>query len=73
MFTTDEGSNTNWAILFSERDLKEIAFCKLYADQFAHGTDGHLIRLIVARLAAQLDVQEQMLKELRAKSQKPTD
>lgn len=44
-----------WKAQFTERELKEIAYCQLYQRDFAHGTDGHNIRLIVAKLAAILD------------------
>lgn len=41
----------------SERDLKEIAFARLYTQDFSHGTDGHNRLLIVARLANILEDQ----------------
>lgn len=45
-----------WETHFDERQRKEIAFCLVYADNFGHGTDGHNIRLIVARMAQLLDM-----------------
>jgi hypothetical protein len=45
----------NWKAFFDERQLKEIYFDRLYATDFAHGTDGHNARLIIARMAALLD------------------
>ncbi len=39
-----------WQTHFTERELKEIDFCKVYQRDFLHGTDGHNIRLIVAKL-----------------------
>lgn len=45
-----------WETYFDERQRKEIAFCLVYADDFAHGTDGHNIRLIVAKMAQLLDM-----------------
>ena len=70
MFSADAGSDTNWRILFNERELKEIDFCKIYAGvEFSHGTDGHLIRVIVARMATQLDVQAKVIQDLQAASQ----
>lgn len=45
-----------WETHFDERQRKEIAFCLVYADDFAHGTDGHNIRLIVAKMARLLDM-----------------
>lgn len=44
-----------WQAFFDERQLKEIEFCKIYAEQFRHGTDGHNIRLIVAKLVEILE------------------
>ncbi len=45
-----------WETHFDERQRKEIAFCLVYADDFAHGTDGHNIKLIVAKMARLLDM-----------------
>ena len=45
-----------WETHFDERQRKEISFCMVYADNFAHGTDGHNIRLIVAKMARLLDM-----------------
>lgn len=44
-----------WKTHFTERELKEIEFCQIYQRDFGHGTDGHNIRLIVAKMAAMLD------------------
>jgi hypothetical protein len=44
-----------WQDLFDERQRKEIEFSRLYAGQFAHGTDGHNSKLIIAKLAGLLD------------------
>lgn len=41
-----------WQTHFDERELKEIEYCKVYAEpRFRHGTGSHNIRLIVAKLA----------------------
>lgn len=45
----------HWTKEFDERQLQEIAFCRLYSADFAHGTDGHNAKLIIAKLAALLD------------------
>lgn len=45
----------NWRSNFDERELKEIDFCRLYHEQFCHGTDGHNIRIIVAKMESILD------------------
>lgn len=44
-----------WRSDFTERELKEIAFCILYQREFGHGTDGHNAKIIIAKLAAILD------------------
>jgi len=44
-----------WQTHFTERELKEIEFCRLYALNFNHGTDGHNIRNIVAKMVGLLD------------------
>lgn len=41
--------------LFSEREWMEIEFCRVYAEEYDHGTDGHLIRKLVAKLADLLE------------------
>lgn len=40
---------------FSEREQKEIDFCKTYASYYAHGTNGHNTMMIVAKLSQLLD------------------
>lgn len=40
----------HWRDLFDERQKKEIAFSILYAHDFAHGTDGHNAKMIIAKL-----------------------
>ena len=42
--------NESWKYIFTERELKEIEFWRVYAQDFAHGTDGHTIRIIVAKM-----------------------
>lgn len=42
--------------VFTERELKEISFCKQYAMQYAHGTSGHHRMMIIAKLSMMLDV-----------------
>ena len=39
----------------TDRDCKEIAFARLYASDFRHGTDGHNRLLIIAKLAELLE------------------
>lgn len=45
----------SWHKHFSERQLKEIDFCRIYARNFSHGTDGHNAKLIIAKMAELLD------------------
>ena len=35
---------------FNERQIKEIEFCQIYAENFSHGTDGHNAKLIISKL-----------------------
>lgn len=44
-----------WSQGFTERERKEIEFSRVYKDSFAHGTDGHNAKLIVAKMADILD------------------
>lgn len=56
--------NLTWRQLFSERQLKEIDFCRVYSKDFNHGTDGHNIRLVVAQMAELLDqIQDEAQKQ----------
>ena len=41
--------------LFTEEEWMEIEFNRCYAEEYDHGTDGHLIRTIVAKLADLLE------------------
>lgn len=50
------GPNNIWRTRFDkERQLPEIDFNILYADQFHHGTVGHNERLVMAKMAKLLD------------------
>ena len=44
-----------WRGNFDERQQKEISFCSLYKELFNHVTDGHILRVIIADMAAILD------------------
>lgn len=44
-----------WRDHCTERELKEIDFATVYAEQFAHGTTGHNQLMIIAKLAGLLD------------------
>jgi hypothetical protein len=45
----------HWMNELDERQQKELLFARLYAKDFAHGTDGHHRLLLIAKLAALLD------------------
>ena len=45
-----------WETHFDDRQHKEIDYCILYAKDYAHGTDGHNMRLIIAKMAELLDM-----------------
>jgi hypothetical protein len=44
-----------WKMEFDERQRSEIEFCRIYARDFRHGTDGHNAKMIIARMAQLLD------------------
>jgi len=44
-----------WMEQFSEREQQEIRFSQLYARDFAHGTDGHTAKLLIAKMAGLLN------------------
>ncbi len=47
--------NNNWRDALDNRQRAEVEFCELYAQKFAHGTDGHNIRMLVYQLVLELD------------------
>ena len=48
-----------WQTHFDNRQLKEIAYCQVYATKdFRHGTDGHNTKLIIAKLIELLETVE---------------
>jgi monomeric isocitrate dehydrogenase len=49
---------SRWINELDERQRHEVRFAQLYADTFAHGTDGHHRLLLIAKLADLLDKQE---------------
>ena len=44
-----------WRVNFDDRQNKEIDFCIVYRDKFNHGTDGHILRTIIADMASMLN------------------
>lgn len=47
-----------WKEHFNERELKEIEYNVVYQRDFSHGTDGHNIRLIVAKMVTILNLRD---------------
>lgn len=47
--------NNHWMNALDERQQKELLLARLYAKDFAHGTDGHHRLLLIAKLAQMLD------------------
>jgi hypothetical protein len=43
--------NDGWFGHFDERQQKQIRFARLYAQDFAHGADGHNNMLIIAKMS----------------------
>ncbi len=54
---------TSWRDNFDDRQLREIEFCRIYRNDFGHGTDGHILRILVAELSMLLDNKDPMVKE----------
>lgn len=53
---TIQNGHLQWRAFFDERQLKEINFDVIYAEDFAHGTGDHNARLIIARMENLLNV-----------------
>ena len=49
-------------LYFDEHQIKEINFDRIYAEAFHHGTDGHNMRMIIAKMAELLDLHYQTSK-----------
>ena len=41
--------------LLTEKEWMEVEYCRVYAEEYNHGTDGHNTRLLVAKLADLLE------------------
>lgn len=57
----------SWIDTLDDRQRREIAFARLYAKEFAHGTDGHHRLLLISALAELLDMQAGALQLARAR------
>lgn len=44
-----------WVELLAERDQQEVRLSRLYAEEFHHGTSGHIEYMLIASLAEMLD------------------
>ena len=58
---------STWLDEFDERQQKEIRFSRLYAQDFAHGTEGHNAKLIIAKMASLLDQADSRINGLVAR------
>lgn len=47
--------NANWRNELDERQLKEVRLAEHYAENYSHGTSGHLGYMTLAKLASLLD------------------
>ena len=56
---TIKDGHVNWRDLLDDRQQKEVEFSKIYAYGFAHGTEGHNAKLIIAKMADMLDSMSQ--------------
>lgn len=54
----------DWTSDLSQRERSELRLCRLYAEEFDHGTNGHLVKTLVARLADKLDELQAHLQRL---------
>lgn len=54
-------NNRQWFDGFDSRQRQEIEFSQVYAEEFAHGTDGHNAKMIIAKMARELNDAYQML------------
>ena len=64
-----EPEELSWKMHFDDRALKEIEFDRIYARDFAHGTDGHNARLIIAKLVEIVETQQAEYNRLYLKMQ----
>lgn len=60
----------DWENVLDKREKSEVDFNRVYASQYAHGTDGHNIRLLVAKLARMLDFVDWVVHEDTSDSHK---
>ncbi len=54
-----------WKDQLDPRQRSEVEYCRIYAEQFAHGTDGHNMRLLISQLALLLDDAHKQLRDLK--------
>lgn len=52
----------DWRGQLDQRQNREVDFCRLYLRDFAHGTDGHNAKIIIAKLAQLLDEYQALLR-----------
>jgi len=56
-------NHESWKEEFDARQVNEIEFARIYADQFHHGTDGHNRLLLIAQMANKLDALQQQVND----------
>jgi len=49
------GYETRWETQLDKRQRSEVAFARMYARDFHHGTEGHLRLMLISELADLLD------------------
>ena len=57
-----DGQDPQWMQQLDERQRQEVKFAQMYANGFAHGTDGHHRLLLIAKMSDMLGSQELALK-----------
>jgi hypothetical protein len=50
-----------WTKRFTNREIKEIDFARIYTDNFNHGTDGHRAKIIISKMSNMLNATHAVL------------
>lgn len=53
--TLDNKKKAGWRDTLTQRDQQEVSLAELYAENYQHGTSGHLSYMLIAQLATRLD------------------
>ena len=54
----------SWDDLTDDRQQKEVQFARVYASEYAHGTNGHNQYILIAKLSELLDVYEDVIEKV---------